>query len=212
MAAGNQYDRQRAGPVARATTTRKCKDPNSRGADSGRLFGFRPIFVKSPSVMAGTNRASTLVIMTSLTTASYLTDERRHEPRIELLGEINGQVMPFALPVVLLDLSPGGFAIASSVPFTPDAEYTFQFNGVRPHGPIRAKDMHCLRVSHGTTSASYVAGFSFVFVMAADKDVVDDLIAEAHHLVTRAGSGQLATDAHNSYLNPAGPSQQASPN
>ena len=149
--------------------------------------------------------------MDSLITASYLNSDRRQNPRIELLGEINGQVMPFALPVVLLDLSPGGFAIASSVPFTPDAEYTFQFNGARPHGPIRARDMHCLRVSHGTTAASYVAGFSFVVQMPTDREIVDDLIAEAHELVTIAGSGQLATDAHKSYLNPTGPSQQ-SPN
>lgn len=150
--------------------------------------------------------------MNSLPIASYLNSDRRQDTRIELLGEINGQVMPFALPVVLLDLSPGGFAIASSVPFTPNAEYTFQFNGTRPHGPIRAKDMHCLRVSHGTTGASYVAGFSFVVLLPSDKEVVDDLIAEAAELVTVAGSGQLATDAHKSYLNPTGASQQVSPN
>ncbi len=150
--------------------------------------------------------------MTALHTASYLNTDRRTSPRIELLGEINGQVMPFALPVVLLDLSPGGFAIASSVPFTPDAEYTFQFNGTHQHGPIRAKDMHCLRVSHGTTSASYVAGFSFVLQEAQDRGVVENLIAEAHDLMKHAGSAQLATDAHKPYMSPGGPAQQAIPN
>jgi len=114
---------------------------------------------------------------------SSLNTDRRTSPRIELLGEINGQVLPFAMPVVLLDLSPGGFALASPVPFARHAEYTFQFNGTRSHGPIRAKDVHCLRVSHGTTDVSYVAGFSFVLNHPADQEVVDALIAEAQELL-----------------------------
>lgn len=112
------------------------------------------------------------------------TVDRRQNPRIELLGEINGQIMPFALPVVLLDLSDGGFAIASPVPFKPNSEYTFQFNGTRPFGPIRAKDVHCLRVSHGTSSVSYVAGFSFVLTNPTDRAVVAGLLAEARDLMT----------------------------
>ena len=109
--------------------------------------------------------------------------DRRHNGRIELLGEIKGQVMPFALPVVLLDLSDGGFAITSPVPFKPNSEYTFQFNGTRRFGPIRAKDVHCLRVSHGTSSVSYVAGFSFVLKQPSEKQIVDDLLAEARGLI-----------------------------
>jgi hypothetical protein len=101
-----------------------------------------------------------------------------------VLGEINGRVMPFKLPVVLLDLSPGGFALASPVPFVRHAVYTFQFSGTRQHGPIRAKDMHCLRVSHGSTDASYVAGFSFVLDQPADQELVDGLLAEAQQLVS----------------------------
>ncbi len=116
-------------------------------------------------------------------TDSSLYDDRRTSPRIELLGEINGKVLPFAMPVVLLDLSPGGFALASPVPFSRHAEYTFQFNGTRAHGPIKAKDIHCLRVSHGTTDVSYVAGFSFVLNQPSDQAVVDALIAEAQELL-----------------------------
>ncbi len=103
-----------------------------------------------------------------------------------MLGEINGQVLPAELPVVLLDLSAGGFAIASSVPFVPNSEYTFHFTGSRPHGRIRARDMHCLRVSHGAASASYVAGFSFLLDSAADQQVVESLVAEAHDLMLDA--------------------------
>lgn len=127
-------------------------------------------------------------MMTARATASDLNLDRRDTPRIELLGEINGQVMPFALPVVLMDLSQGGFAIASSVPFMRNSEYTFQFNATRQHGPIRARHLHCLRVSHGATSKSYVAGFSFVVDLPADKEVVDDLIAEANALMGLATS------------------------
>lgn len=122
-------------------------------------------------------------MITATVTDSSLDTERRTSTRIELLGEINGKVMPFAMPVVLLDLSPGGFAISSPVPFARHAEYTFQFRGRRPYGPIRAKDVHCLRVSHGTTDASYVAGFSFVFHRPSDHAMVADLIAEAQELL-----------------------------
>ena len=123
---------------------------------------------------------------------SFVPDDRRTSPRIELLGEINGQVMPFAMPVVLLDLSPGGFAISSPVPFARHAEYTFKFNGTRPHGPIRAKGAHCLRVSHGTTDVSYVAGFSFVFHKPMDQEVVNGLIAEAQDLMLGGSALQLS--------------------
>jgi len=122
-------------------------------------------------------------MMTATVIDSCVDSDRRTNTRIELLGEINGKVMPFAMPVVLLDLSPGGFAISSPVPFARHAEYTFQFNAKRPHGPIRAKDVHCLRVSHGTTDASYVAGFSFVLHRPTDEAVVAELIAEAHELL-----------------------------
>ena len=108
--------------------------------------------------------------------------DRRTSPRIELLGEIDVRVMPLRLPVVLLDLSPGGFALASPVPFVRHAVYTFQFSAARPLGSIRAKDMHCLRVSHGATDASYVAGFSFVLEGPEDQELVDGLIAEAEQL------------------------------
>ena len=123
-------------------------------------------------------------MITVTQTDSYVNaEDRRTSTRIELLGEINGRVMPFKLPVVLLDLSPGGFALASPVPFVRHAEYTFQFNGTRQHGPIRAKDVHCLRVSHGSTDASYVAGFSFVLDQPADRERVNGLIEEAQQLV-----------------------------
>jgi hypothetical protein len=135
------------------------------------------------AVTSGTNPALNDGMMTARNDNLSLNTDRRTSPRIELLGEINGQVMPFAMPVVLLDLSPGGFALASPVPFARHAEYTFQFNGTRPHGPIRAKDVHCLRVSHGTTDVSYVAGFSFVLNQPADQEVVDALIAEAQELL-----------------------------
>ena len=121
--------------------------------------------------------------MNTASTIDTSNADRRTSPRIELLGEIDVRVMPLRLPVVLLDLSPGGFALASPVPFIRHAEYTFQFSGTRPLGSIRAKDVHCLRVSHGATEASYVAGFSFVFENPADQEVVDELIAEARQMM-----------------------------
>ena len=128
-------------------------------------------------------------MITVESTASYVdTVDRRQNPRIELLGEINGQIMPFALPVVLLDLSEGGFAIASPVPFKPNSEYTFQFNGTRKFGPVRAKDVHCLRVSHGTSNVSYVAGFSFVLKAPSEVETVAGLLAEARDLMPVAAA------------------------
>jgi len=95
--------------------------------------------------------------------------------KIALLGEINGSVMPKPVPVELLDLSHGGFSVASSVPFRPNAEYTFQFNASRQSEPIRARDTHCLRVSDGKR-ARYLASFSFVSYLAADWQVVEEML------------------------------------
>jgi hypothetical protein len=122
-------------------------------------------------------------MLTEVASSFVKAENRRSAPRIELLGEINCQVMPFATPVVLLDVSEGGFAVASSVPFKPNDEYTFQFRGSRALGPIRAKDVHCLRVSHGDSGASYVAGFSFVSSVPSEQELVDELVAEANHLI-----------------------------
>ena len=138
---------------------------------------------------AGTDPALTDDMITARLTDTSLDIDRRTNPRIELLGEINGQVMPFAMPVVLLDLSPGGFAISSPVPFARHCEYTFQFNAKRPYGPIRAKDVHCLRVSNGKAHASYVAGFSFVLHRPGDQALVADLIAEAQELLAASAHG-----------------------
>ena len=137
----------------------------------------------SRQLRPGTNPALNAVMITAPPRDTYSAEDRRTSPRIELLGEIDVRVMPLRLPVVLLDLSPGGFALASPVPFVRHAEYTFQFSGTRPLGSVRAKDVHCLRVSHGVTDASYVAGFSFVLEQPTDQAVVDDLISEARQLM-----------------------------
>ena len=50
-----------------------------------------------------------------------------------------------------------------------------------------------MRVSHGTTDASYVAGFKFVLERPSDQEAVDNLIEEAQQLMF---GGSLQTASH----------------
>jgi hypothetical protein len=55
---------------------------------------------------------------------------RRKGPRIEVLGQLHGQLVPIEIPILLRNLGAGGFAIESSVPFAPRAVHRFRFTTV----------------------------------------------------------------------------------
>jgi PilZ domain-containing protein len=54
-------------------------------------------------------------------------EERRRYPRVELLGQVTGQPLTFDSPVIVKDLSIGGFSIETSIPLRPGETHEFRF-------------------------------------------------------------------------------------
>jgi len=87
--------------------------------------------------------------------------DRRRFPRLRMMGEIQGQLIPFENRLTILDMSVDGFAVESPIAFTPKAEYLFQLGP--KHGSqlmLSAVNIHCLRVIE-REDPWFVAGFSF---------------------------------------------------
>ena len=95
-------------------------------------------------------------------------EERRKNPRVELLSDLYGCVVALDLPVLVRDASRGGFRIESVCPFPVGSEHSFRFQamGGRPT-TIVAVCRHIQRVNpsnhgHSNHAPRYAAGFEFL--------------------------------------------------
>jgi hypothetical protein len=61
------------------------------------------------------------------TPGSARPEDRRRYPRVELLGQVTGQPLTFDSPVIVKDLSIGGFRIETSIPLRPGETHEFRF-------------------------------------------------------------------------------------
>jgi hypothetical protein len=88
---------------------------------------------------------------------------RRRDIRIQILGQLYGQVVALDLPLAVQNLGAGGFAVDSPIPFRTGTMHQFQFtlDGGRSV-KLEAQAMHCLRVRVAGSSTRYLAGFEFV--------------------------------------------------
>jgi hypothetical protein len=93
---------------------------------------------------------------------SLLGRNRRKSPRLQITGDVQAHLIPTELSLTILDLSEGGFAVASPIEFKHHTRYEFEFCSVHcPNLIVSAVNVHCLRmVSSG--QQSFVAGFSFI--------------------------------------------------
>src|SRR5437870_4451222 len=90
------------------------------------------------------------------------TPDRRRFPRVQISGELHGQLGLFRTPVVILDISENGFAVESPVPFTPEQVYRVHFSSPqRAHPMLEAINVHCLQVETNGSESVYFAGFQF---------------------------------------------------
>jgi hypothetical protein len=94
-------------------------------------------------------------------------EERRKNPRVQLLSDLYGCVVALDLPVLVRDASRGGFRIESECPFPVGSEHSFRFQtGGRPT-TIVAVCRHIQRVNLSNQRRSnraprYAAGFEFM--------------------------------------------------
>lgn len=88
---------------------------------------------------------------------------RRRFPRLEVMGRVEGQLMPLDVPLVVRDLSQGGFSTVSHIPFPPGSSHHFRFttaSGVEVM--LDAMAVHCRLAAAGADgNYTYVTGFEF---------------------------------------------------
>ena len=111
-------------------------------------------------------------------------EERRKNPRVQLLSDLYGCVVPLDLPVLVRDVSRGGFRIESECPFPVGSEHSFRFQtGGRPTTVVAlCRDIERVNYSsHGRSNRApqYVAGFEFQPQPAENLRRVLTLMAEA---------------------------------
>jgi hypothetical protein len=89
--------------------------------------------------------------------------QRRRSARLQLLGEVHGQMVGIALPIVVRDISDGGFSIVTSIEFPQDAVHRFELaleSDSRPSIQVQARVVHG-RLLAGDPEVLYVTGFAF---------------------------------------------------
>ncbi len=87
---------------------------------------------------------------------------RRRSPRLQLLGEVHGHLVGLFLPIVVRDISAGGFSIVTAVEFPRDAVHHFELSvesDTRPPLVVRAQVVHS-RMMASDPEVLYVTGFA----------------------------------------------------
>lgn len=92
-----------------------------------------------------------------------MTVDRRRAPRIELLGRLHGHSVSLDLPVTVLEISLGGMAIQTDLPFPVGAVHVFRLTlGDDSTAELNGRVMHCRNVAPPDAMPSYVTGLQFV--------------------------------------------------
>ena len=88
---------------------------------------------------------------------------RRRDLRLQVLGQLYGHVVAMDVPMAVENLSAGGFAAVSPIPFQAGTSHQFRFT--MAHGrtvTVEAHTVHCMRCVAPTGEPRYLIGFEFV--------------------------------------------------
>jgi hypothetical protein len=101
--------------------------------------------------------------------------ERRRNPRIDVLGQVHVHIATSPAPASLREMSLGGFSIETTTPFPPGQRHDFHFSlddgsDLR----VRATSVHCSLVRVVAGLSMHLSGFEFI---QRDADVRDDVEA-----------------------------------
>ena len=106
-------------------------------------------------------------------------EDRRRHPRLSVLNLPEGQAPSVQGPFVLRDLSDGGLAIESKVPFTLGSRHRFRISGAR--GLSLAVDViaiHSMRLMSSDGVPHWMSGFAFVDQTPAQQSRLSALLEE----------------------------------
>jgi hypothetical protein len=90
-----------------------------------------------------------------------------------VLGLIDGLIVPLDVPLVVRDLSLGGFSVQSPSPFMPGARHHFRFTAAtREAVVLDGVAVHCHLVKpEASGQVSYMTGFEFLSSARTDEAV-----------------------------------------
>jgi hypothetical protein len=89
--------------------------------------------------------------------------ERRHSPRIEILGRLHGHTVAFDVPVEVREISLGGMAVETGIPLVEGAVHEFLLTlGDGSTVELTGRVMHSRLVSEEADPQTYVSGVQFL--------------------------------------------------
>ena len=86
---------------------------------------------------------------------------------------MEGRLVPLDVPLVIRDLSQGGFSAESAKPFPPGTHHQFRFTtAAGDEVPLAATVIHCRLASAAPDGEfTYITGFEFQTSETADKSI-----------------------------------------
>jgi hypothetical protein len=100
---------------------------------------------------------------TSASDSRHPEESRRSDLRLQVLGQLYGHVVPFDVPLSVQNISAGGFAVDSPIPFYSGTSHRFCFTTNQGRSIlVHARTAHCLRVRTPEGDTRYLAGFEFI--------------------------------------------------
>jgi hypothetical protein len=89
--------------------------------------------------------------------------ERRHSPRIEILGRLHGHTVAFDVPVEVREISLGGMAVETGIPLVEGAVHEFLLTlGDGSTVELTGRVMHSRPASEDADPLTYVSGVQFL--------------------------------------------------
>jgi hypothetical protein len=107
-----------------------------------------------------------------------MSNERRHSPRVEILGRHHGHSVAFDGPVLVREISLGGMAVETDIPLVAGAVHEFLLTlGDGSTVELVGRVMHCRPVSDEGIP-SHVSGIQFVDDLPPDATLPTDTFAD----------------------------------
>jgi hypothetical protein len=92
-----------------------------------------------------------------------MTDEEPRAPRLEVIGQVRGDVVRLNVPLAMRDLSAGGFSIESSVAFHRGSHHQFRFTTAAGIAVVlRGRVVYSRAWGSRNGALGHVTGFAFV--------------------------------------------------
>ncbi len=93
-----------------------------------------------------------------------MSNERRSSPRLQLLGQLHGQLVALDVPITVTEISLGGLRMETGIEFPVGATHEFALTlGDESVVRVRGRVMHSGRVASGPDHAPrFIIGVQFV--------------------------------------------------